>query len=251
MIGARRAPVFPGTFAQRSCRRPVRPHGDAGDADASLSRAFCQTAMADAVRTNEAYRGHRRHGTGAGLLPQSRSTMFQSATVILIAFAYLEDDGTLLAGALTTALVMLALGALAPAWSSVAATFSLVRVINHEDSDRRAMRVPSFASARNVAARFRERRLRVCVPRRDRKCEFDSLRTILVLRSTSGSSGRRIAQYDPCCSRPPSSSTATVASVVMIRPATEAASWSAMRTTLTGSMIPAFTMSVNSFFWAS
>ena len=36
---------------------------------------------------------------------------------------------------------------------------------------------------------------------------------------------------------------ATIASVVMSRPATEAASCSAVRTTLAGSMMPAFTMS--------
>ena len=44
---------------------------------------------------------------------------------------------------------------------------------------------------------------------------------------------------------------AIIASVVMRRPATDAASCNAVRTTFTGSMMPAFTRSANSFFWAS
>ena len=46
-------------------------------------------------------------------------------------------------------------------------------------------------------------------------------------------------------------SSATIASVVMRRPATEAASCSAVRTTLAGSMMPASTMSTYSSVWAS
>src|SRR5229473_756738 len=41
----------------------------------------------------------------------------------------------------------------------------------------------------------------------------------------------------------------TMASVVMSRPATDEASCSATRTTLVGSMMPAFTMSTYSPFW--
>src|SRR5207245_2799032 len=44
---------------------------------------------------------------------------------------------------------------------------------------------------------------------------------------------------------------ATIASVVISSPATDAASWRACRTTLVGSMIPAWIMSVNSPFCAS
>ena len=44
---------------------------------------------------------------------------------------------------------------------------------------------------------------------------------------------------------------ATMASVVTSRPATEAASCRAVRTTLAGSMMPDFTMSQYSPFWAS
>ena len=44
---------------------------------------------------------------------------------------------------------------------------------------------------------------------------------------------------------------ATMASVVTSRPATEAASSSAMRTTLVGSMIPASSMSTYTSIWAS
>jgi hypothetical protein len=44
---------------------------------------------------------------------------------------------------------------------------------------------------------------------------------------------------------------ATIASVVTSRPATDAANCKAERTTFTGSMMPDFTISVNSFFWAS
>ncbi len=46
-------------------------------------------------------------------------------------------------------------------------------------------------------------------------------------------------------------SSATIASVVTRRPATEAASCSAVRTTLVGSMMPLATMSTYSSFWAS
>ena len=46
-------------------------------------------------------------------------------------------------------------------------------------------------------------------------------------------------------------SSATMASVVTSRPATEAASCSAARTTLAGSMMPASIMSTYSSFWAS
>ena len=64
---------------------------------------------------------------GAGLFaPIPLSNVPVGLTIILIAFAYLEDDGILLAGALTIALAMLALGALV-LWSSVAATLSLMR----------------------------------------------------------------------------------------------------------------------------
>ena len=44
---------------------------------------------------------------------------------------------------------------------------------------------------------------------------------------------------------------ATIASVVIRRPATEAAFWRATRTTLVGSMMPRFTRSVYSPDWAS
>ena len=44
---------------------------------------------------------------------------------------------------------------------------------------------------------------------------------------------------------------AIIASVVIRIEATEAASWSAVRTTLVGSMMPAVTRSVYSSFWAS
>ena len=62
----------------------------------------------------------------------------------------------------------------------------------------------------------------------------------------------------PCRHRPAASAgaffsgfSATIASVVTSRPATEAASCSAVRTTLVGSMMPAFTRSLNSPVCAS
>ena len=44
--------------------------------------------------------------------------------IILVAFAYLEEDGTLLAAALTVSLLLFAVGATA-LWGSIAATVSL------------------------------------------------------------------------------------------------------------------------------
>src|SRR4029077_4164034 len=44
---------------------------------------------------------------------------------------------------------------------------------------------------------------------------------------------------------------ATMASVVIIRPATDAASWRATRTTFAGSTMPAFSMSTYCSVWAS
>ena len=64
---------------------------------------------------------------GIGLLaPFPLSNVPVSLAVILVAFAYLEEDGVLLAAALAIALILLALGGMA-FWGSVGGTISLFR----------------------------------------------------------------------------------------------------------------------------
>jgi len=128
MIRAHRAPVFPGAFAQRSlpADRFARMVMRVTPTLRFLER-FVRPRWPMPFEPTKRVVGIVVMMLGAGLFaPIPLSNVPVGLTIILIAFAYLEDDGILLAGALTIALAMLALGALA-LWSSVAATLSLMR----------------------------------------------------------------------------------------------------------------------------
>jgi hypothetical protein len=128
MIRAHRAPVFPSALAQRplptdrfaSMVKRVTP------ALRYLER-FVRPRWPTPFELTKRVVGVVVLLLGLGLFaPFPLSNVPVGLTIVLVAFAYIEEDGILLAAALTIGLAMLALGAVA-LWSSVAATVSLTR----------------------------------------------------------------------------------------------------------------------------
>jgi hypothetical protein len=128
MMRARPTPVFPRKIAQRalptdkltSMVMHVTP------ALRYLER-FIRPRWATPFQTTKRVIGFVVLLLGLGLFaPFPLSNVPVGLAIILVAFAYLEEDGVLLAAALTASLVLFALGG-AALWSSIAATISVAR----------------------------------------------------------------------------------------------------------------------------
>lgn len=127
MIRAHRAPVFPGALARRSlpadrfARTVIRI-----TPTLRLLERFVRPRWPTPFEATKRVVGIVVMMLGGGLFaPIPLSNVPIGLTIILIAFAYLEEDGILLGAALVIGLAMLALGA-AALWGSVAATLSLI-----------------------------------------------------------------------------------------------------------------------------
>jgi hypothetical protein len=128
MIRAHPAPVFPGALARRSlpADRFARMVMRVTPTLRFLER-FVRPRWPTPFEPTKRVVGIVVMMLGAGLFaPIPLSNVPIGLTIILIAFAYIEEDGILLAAALTVGLAVLAVGA-AALWGSVAATLSLMR----------------------------------------------------------------------------------------------------------------------------
>jgi hypothetical protein len=128
MIRAHRAPVFPRALAQRllPTDRFARMVMRVTPTLRYLER-FVRPRWPTPFELTKRVVGVVVLLLGMGLFaPLPLSNVPVGLTIILVAFAYIEEDGVLLAAALVIGLSMLGLGAFA-LWSSVAATTSLIR----------------------------------------------------------------------------------------------------------------------------
>lgn len=126
MIRARSAPVFPRRIAQRALPTTsltsmvlrVTP-------TLRYLERFIKPRWATPFRTTKRVIGAVVFLLGVGLFaPLPLSNVPVASAIILVAFAYLEEDGILLAAALTISLLLFAVGATA-LWASIAGTISL------------------------------------------------------------------------------------------------------------------------------
>jgi hypothetical protein len=128
MIRARPAPVFPDKVAQR--RLPTdRLAGMILRVTPTLRylERFVRPRWPTPFETTKRVIGFVVLLLGLGFFaPFPLSNVPVGLTIVLVAFAYLEEDGVLLAVALIAAFVLFALAAVA-LWSSIAATVSLTR----------------------------------------------------------------------------------------------------------------------------
>lgn len=86
---------------------------------------FIKPRWATPFRTTKRVIGAVVFLLGVGLFaPLPLSNVPVASAIILVAFAYLEEDGILLAAALTISLLLFAVGATA-LWASIAGTISL------------------------------------------------------------------------------------------------------------------------------
>ncbi len=128
MIRARPTPVFPDKVAQR--RLPTdRLAGMVLRVTPTLRylERFVRPRWSTPFETTKRVIGFVVLLLGLGFFaPFPLSNVPVGLTIVLVAFAYLEEDGVLLAVALGAAFVLFALAAVA-LWSSIAATVSLAR----------------------------------------------------------------------------------------------------------------------------
>jgi hypothetical protein len=126
MIRARGAPAFPRVVAQR----PLPAHRLSGmvrrvTPTLRFLERFVRPRWQTPFETTKRVIGGIVLLLGLGLLaPLPLSNVPVSLTVILIAFAYLEEDGLLLAAALVIALALFTAGAFA-LWGTIAATVAV------------------------------------------------------------------------------------------------------------------------------
>jgi hypothetical protein len=126
MIRARPAPVFPRKVARRplSTSRLTNMVTRVTPALRYLER-FVRPRWPTPFETTKRVIGFVVLLLGLGFfVPIPLSNIPAGLAVILVAFAYLEEDGVLLAAALVFSFVLFALGAVA-LWGSIAATLSL------------------------------------------------------------------------------------------------------------------------------
>jgi hypothetical protein len=126
MIRARSAPVFPRRIAQRALPTTSLTHMVLRVTPTlRYLERFIKPRWATPFRTTKRVIGAVVFLLGVGLFaPFPLSNVPVASAIILVAFAYLEEDGILLAAALTVALLLFAVGATA-LWASIAGTISL------------------------------------------------------------------------------------------------------------------------------
>jgi hypothetical protein len=128
MIRARSTPVFPRKIARRALPTDTLA-GMVMRVTPTLRylERFVRPRWATPFQTTKRVIGFVIFLLGLGLfVPLPLSNIPVGLTIILVAFAYLEEDGVLLAGSLLVSLLLFFLGG-AALWSSIAATLSLTK----------------------------------------------------------------------------------------------------------------------------